>query len=360
MVEMTQTDGDILAMLRDTAREWVAGEHPAHPEHDVHRGDARVRWRTMAELGWTGLSVPEQHGGLELGLKAHGVLAEALGRELAATPLMSTGLLAVEALKGQGVADALLSGVVTGDLVFAAAFDEGPRHGAPLTATAQPSAGGWRLKAHKRYVVDGADADWFLVSARWEQPELFLVARTQCRIEVLDTIDGRSMAHVSVEADLPDDARLEGGETLVQRLGDLARLFLAAEMLGAGHRIFEITLDYLKTREQFGQPIGAFQALQHRAAQILVDLELARAALNHGLAVADDGREDLASASTLAKYMAGEALHRATNEAVQMHGGIGMTAEHVAGRYLKWARVSEALFGSGAWLAGHYADANGY
>src|SRR5690606_6907522 len=100
---------------------------------------------------------------------------------LVATPLMSTGLLAVEALKGQGVADALLSGVVAGDLVFAAAFGEGPRHGAPLNATAQPSAGGWRLKAHKRYVVDGADADWFLVSARWNQPELFLVARAQCQ-----------------------------------------------------------------------------------------------------------------------------------------------------------------------------------
>lgn len=360
MVEMTQTDDDILVMLRDTAREWVVGEHPAQPEHDVDRSGARARWRTMAELGWTGLSVPEDHGGLGLGLQAHGVIAEALGRELVATPLMSTGLLAVEALKGQRAADALLSGVVAGDLVFAAAFDEGPRHGSPLNATAQPSAGGWRLKAHKRYVLDGADADWFLVSARWDRPELFLVARAQCQIEVLDTIDGRSMAHVSVEADVPGDARLEGGEALIERLGDLARLFLAAEMVGAGHRIFEITLDYLKKREQFGRPIGSFQALQHRAAQILIDLELARAALDHALAVADEGREDLAGVSALAKYMAGEALHRATSEAVQMHGGIGMTAEHVAGRYLKWARVSEALFGSGAWLASYYADANGY
>jgi len=189
---------------------------------------------------------------------------------------------------------------------------------------------------------------------------LFLVPRDAAHVTPLDTIDGRDIAHVSIDADIGADALISGGAALVAKLLDLARLGVAAEMLGAAERALEITVSYLRTREQFGRPIGSFQALQHRAALMHIDLQLARACVAEGWRAAEDERGDLAAAAALAKFMAGEAVHRISSETVQMHGGLGMTAEHVAGRYLKWARVSERLYGDSRFLADRYATAAGF
>lgn len=349
------TQDDTLDLLRDSARDWVSNEHPAALDHGDARKGTRDRWREMAELGWTGAAIPEESGGLGLGVRAIAIVAEALGRELVTTPLISTALVAVEALAERSE---ILEDIIEGRKIIALALDEDAHHGRSPAASASAMPNGWKLTGHKRFVMDGADADWFIVSALTPEPALFLVARGACEIAPLDTIDGRSMAHIQIDAVLPSGARLPGGSALIERLGDLARLGLAAEMLGAAERLFEIILDYLKTREQFGRPIGSFQALQHRAAQMLVDLDLARAVVADAVDDADRG-QPLAGSAVLAKYITGQALHRVTNEAVQMHGGLGMTAEHVAGRYLKWARVSEALFGAPPWLASRFADVNG-
>lgn len=349
------TDSDTMTMLRDGARAWAGTEHPLSPDRARACADNRARWEAMATLGWTGVIVPEALGGLGLNLHAYCAIAEELGRELVGSPLLSTGLLCSTLLEAQ---PDLLAQIIAGKAIVALATGEGAHHGAPVRASATLGADGWHLQASKRYVPDGADADWFLVSAQAEALALFLVPRAAVTVVPLDMVDGRSMAHVTIDAMVGADARIDADRLAM--VEDLARLGLAAEMLGAARAAFDITLDYLKTREQFGRRIGSFQALQHRAAQMLVELELARACLTQACGIADWESTDFAEAATLAKYMAGEALHHVSIEMVQMHGGIGMTAEHVAGRFLTWARVSEALFGDAASLARRYADLNGY
>lgn len=355
MREAVLTDGDALAMLRSGARDWVSGEHPLTLDHEEARAGSRLRWRAMAELGWTGMMVPEAQGGLGLGMAAYCAVAEELGRELAVSPMLSTGLLAPALLEERSD---LLQAIVAGEVIVALATEEGAHHGAPVRATAAAAQGGWQVVAAKRYVPDAPDADWFLLTAQTrEGVALFLVPCVAVRVQPLDMIDGRSMGHVTIDGPA---VRLAVDADCLTQVLDRARLGLAAEMLGAASQAFEIILDFLKTREQFGRLIGCFQGLQHRAAQMLVDLELARACVSHGCMLADVNDPDFAEAAGLAKFMAGEALHRVSNEMVQMHGGIGMTAEHPAGRYLRWARVSEMLLGDAGWLAGRHADLNGY
>lgn len=315
-------------------------------------------------MGWAGAAIAESSGGVGLACSAIGVVAEELGRELVPSALVSSGLVAAEALRAQsGTPASRLPGeIATGKAIIALALDEGPHHAPDKTrAVAIRTQTGWRLGAEKRYVVDGAGADWFLVSAVAEGlPALFLVQASACTVTPLDTIDGRDVAHVSVDAEIGSEARLDGGALLIARLADLARLGLASEVIGAASRALEITVAYLETREQFGRAIGSFQALQHRAAVMHVDLVLARACVAEAWRVADLGKDDLSAAAALAKYMAGAALHKISSEMIQFHGGIGMTAEHLAGRYLKWARASEALLDGNAWLVDRYARASGY
>ena len=359
----TQMTMEDVELLRTSAREWVSAEYPAKPDHHGLEGETSSRWAEMSALGWCGTAISENAGGLGLGMTAIGVLAEELGRELVTSPLISSGLVAGEALRAQpaGATAALLGAIASGGTLVALAFDEGAHHdGRASTATAQRHGDGWHLTARKRFVVDGTAADWFVCTAQTDELALFLVPRDASQVTPLDTIDGRDVAHVSIDADLGDGALLAGGAPLVSRLSDLARLGVAAEMIGAAERALEITLSYLRTREQFGRPIGSFQGLQHRAALMHIDLQLARACVANGWRVAEDEAGNLAAAASLAKFMAGEAIHRISSEIVQMHGGIGMTAEHVAGRYLKWARVSEKLYGDSRFLADRYATATGF
>jgi alkylation response protein AidB-like acyl-CoA dehydrogenase len=344
----------MLEMLRTAARDWASAEHPVHPDHEAARVGHRARWEAMAALGWTGMAVPEALGGLGLGMAAFCAVAEEMGRELVASPLLSCGL--VLALLGDR--PELVEGVIAGRTIVALASEEGAHHGMPVRASAEQTPDGWRIVAAKRHVADAPDADWFIVTVA--DGGAFLLPRDLVAVTPLDRIDGRSVGDVTVDAVVADDARLAIGAAELLSVEDRMRLALAAEMLGAATRAFEITLDYLKTREQFGRRIGSFQALQHRAAQMLVEIELARGCVAHACGLADRGEAGFAEAAILAKFMAGEALHKVTNEMVQMHGGIGMTAEHVAGRFLKWARVSEAMLGSAGWLADRHAESHSY
>jgi alkylation response protein AidB-like acyl-CoA dehydrogenase len=352
-----------LSMLADTARQWVAEHGTVRPTHIYDRAARAAHWAAIAELGWAGVAIGEELGGAGLGMVGVGALLTALGRELVAVPLLSSGLLTAHAIGHASPTsdrNRLLAQLAAGKSVGAVALEElAPMRGhSPISARAVPS--GWSLSGSVPFVLDGTFADFVLIAAQAEEPALFLVERTLLDARQLDVIDGRDYARLELrDIVVPREARLDGGPALIERLGDLARIGLAAEMTGACERAIEITVDYLKTREQFGQKIGSFQALQHRAAQMVVDLELARSCVDAAWSAADGGRA-IRELAVLAKYMAGTALHRASNEIVQMHGGIGMTEAHVAGRYLKWARVSEALYGNGDRLADRYASLNGY
>jgi alkylation response protein AidB-like acyl-CoA dehydrogenase len=342
-----------LAILRTHARKW-ATDVAARTTPAERARDGRSLWPQTAELGWSAVAIDEAHGGAGLGMSGAAALLHELGRELIASPLLPTAVVAATALAEGGSAmlkTEWLPKIAAGDVLVAVAL-ENPDGAVPAST---PDGNGWRLNGEARFVAGGGSSNLFLISAEAGDrgAGLYLVPAAQVSVQTLDMVDGRDRAHVRLE-----DVRLDAGARLgvdPAYLLYIAQVAQAAEMVGMAERALEITLDYLRTREQFGQSIGAFQALQHRAAQAYIDLELARACLGAAVRAVEARDDELPALAALVKTQANETLHRIVLEMVQMHGGIGMTAEHVAGHYLKAARVAEASFGSGQRLLAQYA-----
>lgn len=371
-------------MLRDTAASFAAESLPLsrlrqRRDAGVSRALDQEIWSQIVAMGWTGVMVPEDLGGSDFGAMGLGQVLEQIGRSLAPVPLLSTALVGVSALRlGASAEQAAdwLSGIAGGEVRIALAVDEGPHHtplpsGTRATRDDASDPAGWRLGGAKRFVADATTATHFLVSARIDaaQVGLFLVAPGPgVKLATLDTVDAHGAGHL--ELDNAQATRLSGGplagEDLLQAVLDHARIGLAAEMLGAADAAFAMTLDYLKTRKQFGQLIGSFQALQHRAAIQFSELELTRSCVMQGLSVLDDLAHDpgkagrkLAEAASLAKARAADTLHLVSNETIQFHGGIGMTDAFDAGFFLKRARVQEHLYGSAGFHRDRFASLNG-
>ena len=239
----------------------------------------------------------------------------------------------------------------------------GPRHamntqGWPQWIKQAEEASGGKLSGEKKYVADGHIADLFIVAG--QEGALYLVkadAKGLTRRELV-TVDSRGAADLAF-----DDVEAEpmnGGVEVLDQILDRARIGMAAEMLGQASEAFAITSEYLKTRRQFGQPIGGFQALQHRAAKLFTELELTRSCVLAALDALDRNDKRIGEFASLAKARACETLHLASNEMVQLHGGIGMTDEHDAGLYLKRARVAEALYGNASFHRDRYASLLGF
>jgi len=261
-----------------------------------------------------------------------------------------------------------------GESVGALAVDEGPHHAPEKVALeAKKSGSGYTLNGAKTFVIEGMAASVFVVSARTSGKPgdkdgitLFLVPAdakgvTRKQLKMADSrgYAAVTFAGVEVGADAVLGTVDKGGE-LLEKVLDRARAGLAAEMLGSALQAFDVTLDYLKTRVQFGQVIGSFQALQHRAAKMFTELELARSCVEAALTAIDNDSPDVAELVSLAKAKVGDTLHLVSNEMVQMHGGIGMTDAHDAGFYLKRARAAEAAYGNQAYHRDRYARINGY
>ena len=366
-------------LVRDGALEFFREKSPVTALRRLRDsadadGFSRPLWREMAALGWTGFLVSEARGGSGFGMIGLGQVLEAAGRTLAATPLLSTALIGASALDlaaTQAQLSAHLPGLLDGTGLIALASDEGPHH-APMqvATTARREGAGFRLDGAKSFVLDGHVADLLIVSARTSDgPDgitLFLVPAGTPGVEVArrTMVDSRNAARVRLDGVmLGADAVLatvDGGSALLAALLDRARAGLAAEMLGSASEAFERTVQYLKDRKQFGVPIGSFQALKHRAAELFAELEVTRSAVLAALTALDGGATDASALASLAKAKANETLHRAGNEGVQMHGGIGMTDEHEIGFFLKRARVAEATFGNTDFHRDRYARAMGY
>lgn len=356
-------------MLRESARAFAQEKMPTTHLRAVRdaqkpgkggEGFDRALWKEMAALGWTGVLVPEEHGGAALGYVGMGLVLEELGRTLAPSPLHSTALIGASAIVLGGTAAQKaewLPKIAAGDVVIALAIDEHAHHAPEKTKL---EAKGGALTGAKTYVADGHAADLLIVAARdGGAVKLFLLpANTKgVTIKPLATLDSRGAADIAFDA---AQAEPLGGPELVDQVLDRARIGLAAEMLGQATQAFETTSDYLKTRTQFGQVIGAFQALQHRAAKMFVELELTRSCVLAALSALDENRNDVSELASLAKARAGETLHLVSNEMVQMHGGIGMTDAADPGLYLKRARVAEALYGSASFHRDRYAALNNF
>lgn len=354
-------------LLQDAARGFVQDKMPTSVlrkvrDDKVADGFDRALWKEMADMGWAGILVPEEFGGAGLDRRGLGLILEECGRTLAPSPLLSTAMVGAVALM-RGASDELkkawLPRIADGSVVVAFAVDEGPHHAPAKTAVAVK---GGKLTGAKKFVADGQAADVLLVLARdGAGLALCLVDAKSPGVErrALQTADGRGAADIDFK-DAPVLGVLKGDAGYVDHVLDCARAGLAAEMLGQATQSFEITADYLKTRTQFGQLIGSFQTLQHRAGKMLVDLELTRSCVIAALAALDEDRKDAAELASLAKARASETVHLVSNEMVQMHGGIGMTDAHDAGLYMKRARVAEALYGGASFHRDRYATLNGY
>ncbi|HUB99713.1 MAG TPA: acyl-CoA dehydrogenase family protein [Solirubrobacterales bacterium] len=370
------------SMLRDAAKTWTQEKSPVSAFRKMRDSGAPLGYdpavfAEMAEMGWTGVIIPEQYGGSDFGYLSLGLVLEELGRTLTASPLLATGLAAASALILGGTdaqKEAWLPKFASGEAVGTLAIDEGPHHAPEKVALeAKKSGAGYTLSGKKTFVLEGMAAAVFVVSARTSGKPgdkdgitLFLVPADAKGVSrhALKLADSRGAANVAFEnVEVGADAVLgtadKGGE-LLEKVLDRARAGLAAEMLGSALQAFETTLDYLKTRVQFGQVIGSFQALQHRAAKMFTDLELARSCVEAALAAIDNDSPDVPELVSLAKAKVGDTLHLVSNEMVQMHGGIGMTDAHDAGFYLKRARAAETTFGGQAYHRDRYARINGY
>jgi alkylation response protein AidB-like acyl-CoA dehydrogenase len=370
------------SMLRDAARTWTQEKSPVSAFRKMRDSGAPLGYdpaafAEMAEMGWTGVIIPEEYGGSNFGYLSLGLVLEETGRTLTASPLLSSALAAASALilgGSDAQKEAWLPKIASGELVATLAVDEGPHHAPEKVALeARKSGSGYTLSGSKTFVLEGMAAGLFVVSARTsgkggdaDGVSLFLVpadAKGLSRKQ-LKLADSRGYAALTFESvAVGADALLgeEGkGGPLLEKVLDRARAGLAAEMLGSALQAFETTLDYLKTRVQFGQVIGSFQALQHRAAKMFTDLELARSCVEAALTAIDNDSPDTPELVSLAKAKAGDTLHLVSNEMIQMHGGIGMTDAHDAGFYIKRARAAEAAYGNQAYHRDRYARINGY
>lgn len=370
-------------MLRETGLSFMRDELPItylREERDAGRGGVTDAVKQkFVELGFYGVIIPDEPGGDHFGLVGLGQLLEAQGRTLAATPLLQTALIASSAIQLGGSEEQKsiwLEKITSGDATFALALDEGT-HFAPynIASEAESNGQGYTINGLKKYVPDGHHADYFLVAVRTfgnagdrHGISLFIVPSDASGVTVqpLNTLDSHGAAHITFEDVLVKEGdrigALDEAADVLDVVLDRAAIGLAAEMLGTSQAAFEMTLEYMNQRKQFGQLIGSFQALQHRMASMFTELELTQSAVSAALSVADDPKQadKLSEMASLAKAMASDTAHLVSNECVQLHGGIGMTDAADPGLFLKRVRVQEALYGNAGYHRDRYARLNGY
>ena len=329
----------------------------------------RATWGRMAALGWLGILVPERYGGLGLGLGEMAVVAKGLARALTPEPLAATAVLAATALAA-GDNDALkrdeLPLLVSGESQPALAWQEeaGVLDPAAIQTRAVPFEGGYRLSGTKRFISGAAQADAFLVSAQTSDGIVLLWlprATAGAGVALEPLADGRSFGTLRLQdALVPKGRVVASGPVAAESLArafDHGAAIASAELLGVMERSLEMSLDYLKTRMQFGKPIGAFQALQHRAVDLHIQKELAGAVLEEALAALDRGPDAATRAqlASRAKARCADAALKITREAIQLHGAIGFTDDYDAGLYLKRALTLAAWLGHPVWHRRRYA-----
>ena len=331
-------------------------------------------WRQVGELGLNGICIPESHGGLGLGATEAALVLEEIGRNLTPSPFLTTAVAGARAIEGTAHADRWYPQILTGEAVLALAVDEGKRHRPEATAlTATRQGNGFLLNGAKQFVVHGKAADVILVAARTagspgetKGVTLFAVERGASGLDVenLTLADSSRAARLTFEnVEVDADAvvgEVDVGWTPLSRALGAGRAGAAAELVGVAAGASDMTFEYLKQRRQFGKLIGEFQALQHRAAHLYGEIEIARAAALKAAELLDAGDPRAELMVSVAKAKAGRSAALAVQEGVQMHGGIGMTDEHDIGLYMKREAVLSELFGSPRFHANRVAELSGY
>jgi alkylation response protein AidB-like acyl-CoA dehydrogenase len=369
-------------LLKETAAEFVQEKAPVtHLRELRDKGDetgfSRSLWKEMAELGWAGILLPEEYGGSDLGLAELGVVIEECGRTLAPYPFLSTAVFGASAIALGGSAEqkqAILPGVCKGETLLALAFQEGPRF-APydIAAQAKATADGFELTGEKVFVQDGHVADHLIVAGRTSGAAgdrdgitLFLVDPSATGVGVTRTsmVDSRNAARIRFENVAVTSGQVLGeadaGADLLDVLLERGTAALCAELLGMIHEVFDRTVAYLKAREQFGVPIGSFQALKHRAADMFCEVELSHSIVLDALRAVDEERPHRERIVSAAKARCSDTAGLVTREALQMHGGIGMTDEEEIGLFLKRGKAAELSLGDGVFHRDRFARLTGF
>ena len=370
-------------LLKDSAKGFCQQNAPItqlRKLRDSKNADGfdRATWQQMLELGWAGMAIPEAFGGFEFGYGGLGVVLEETGRNLVSSPLLATVLIGAALINELGSEEhkqSLLPKIVGGDLLLALALDEKPQH-APthIATTATQTAGGFTLNGKKVFVLDGHVADQLLVVARTGGAvesaagiSVLIVDVKAAGVSITRTsmVDSRNAATVIFNnVELPANAllgELGNGFAGLDRVLDIARIGLSAEMLGSIQAAFDLTLEYLKQREQFGVLIGSFQGLQHRAATMYSEIELCKSLVRAALSALDDptaSSADIAKLASATKAKLAEVFFLVSNEGIQMHGGIGMTDEFDIGFFIKRARVAQQFLGDAGFHRDRYATLN--
>lgn len=368
------------ALIAKTAADFVREKSPvarmrALRDANDAAGFSRALWKEMAELGWVGLAFPESLGGAGLGFAELAVVLEELGRTLAPEPFLGTVLMGGQALLLAGSdaqQQAWLPKLCAGDAIVTLAHQEArSRYDVQHVETrAEKSGAGWKLTGEKIQVLDGHVADALLIPARTADGvadaagiSLFLVTQGAAGLTTSRQarLDSRGAALVTLDGVVGELVGAEGqAGALLTRVIDRATIGLCAEMLGGMQQAFALTLEHLKTRKQFDVPIGSFQALKHRAADVFIELELARSVAMAAARAVDENSAEVAKLASLAKAKCSDAYLLAANEGVQMFGGVGMTDEYDIGLYMKRARAAELTFGDAAFHRARWASLSGY
>jgi len=375
---MTLTDDQ--RMLADTVAPFMAEEGAVRTQLRHWRdigckdGFGHGLWKQFAELGLTGILIPVAQGGAGLGQVEAGLVLEEIGRNLTPSPFLTTSVAAVRALEGSAQADRWFPGIVAGDTVAALAIDEGRHHDpAAIALVARRSGNGFSLSGSKQFVVQGASADVILVAARTAGSKgetdgltLFAIERDAKGLDIdnvalADSSKAARLTLDNVEVDADSVVgEVDGGWLPLSRALNAGRAGAASELVGVAAGASEMTFEYLKQRKQFGRLIGEYQALQHRAAHLYGEIEIARAAALKSAQLLDSGNPRAELMVSVAKAKAAKSAALAVQEGVQMHGGIGMTDEHDIGLYMKREAVLSELFGGPRYHAARVAELSGY
>ena len=368
--------------LKDIAREFLQKNAPVTHFREIRDtknelGYDEALWKEMVDLGWSGILIPEEYGGFDFGMVGMGSIFEEMGKTLTPSPLFSTGVLGASLISLGGnnsQKQSLLPKIVDGNLTTALALEEGNRHSPySINTKAVKDGDNFKISGKKTFVIDGHTAGLLIVAARTDGSiddssgiSLFLVDPNSKGIEITKTsmVDSRNAASIQFKDAIVSSSEILGeqnnGAGILEEVLDRAQIAISAEMLGNASQAFDITLEYLKERKQFGAVIGTFQALQHRAAEMYSELELTKSSVIAACNAVDENSNDLKRMASLAKFKAGETNYLVTNEAVQMHGGVGVTDEYDVGLYMKRARVTEQIFGNSEYHLDRYATLSDY
>jgi len=368
-------------MLNDSAADFMKGEGDvAHfrefRDKNCKDGFSHDLWKKFAEMGFTGILISEDEGGLGLGHTEAGVVLEQIGRNLTPSPFLTTAVAGVEALNagGKGLREKYFPRILSGDSVLAVAIDESAKHRPDQISMAATREGnGFKLDGKKQFVVQGGSADTLIVAARTsgsagDEKGLTLFAvdtnadgmtRNNVRL-----VDSAVAAHVEFDGVVVDaDAvigEVDEGDAVLKRMLNAGRTGSAAETVGVGAGAMDITVDYIKGRSQFGKIIGTFQALQHRISHLYSEMEIARATVLKAQQMLDEKSDKADLMVSVAKAKAGKATALSVKEGVQMHGGVGMTDEYDIGLYMKRDRALAEFMGDANYHTNLVAEMHGY